>query len=228
MSGFLFFLSLVCFGIWDLVGLVDAIADSWSRNSEFDADSNASNDNDSRVGRFTAPTSAPRSVRGQAPSPDPSHLRSDTQIPGPAAQSGRDETLARVTALEGQVQRLEGSFQDLLDRLNELNSALCSPVSAVHAQGPGDAGEGSTANQRGDKMSLSQTHVLPSEMEFVPALVIGEDGQRHSTIHADGAAPENCICLLPFMRNEVEGVSRELESTRMDANIADANVIGFY
>ncbi len=199
----------------------------WSRNSEFDADSNVSNDNDSRLGRFTAPTSAPRSVRGQAPSPDPSHLRPDNQVSGPAVQSGRDETLARVTALEGQVQRLEGRFQDLLDRLNELNSALCSPVSAVHAQGPGDAGQDTRANQRGDKMSISQTHVRPSEMEIVPALVIGEDGQKHSMIHAHGSAPANCICLLPFMRNEVEGVSRELESTRMDANMADANGIGF-
>ena len=199
----------------------------WSRNSEFDADSNASNDNDSRLGRFTAPTSAPRSVRGQAPSPDPSHLRPDTQLPGPAVQSGRDETLARVTALEGQVQRLEGRFQDLLDRLNELNSALCSPISAVHVQGPGNAGEDTTANLKGDKMSFSQTHVRPSDVQIVPALVIGEDGQRHSTIHADGSAPPSCICLLPFMRNEVEGVSRELEATRMDANMADVNGIGF-
>ena len=187
-----------------------------------------SNDNDSRLGRFTAPTSAPRSVRGQAPSPDPSHLRPYTQLPGPAEQSGRDETLARVTALEGQVQRLEGRFQDLLDRLNELNSALCSPISAVHAQGPRDAGEDTRANQSADnKMSINQTHVRPNEMEFVPALLIGKDGQRHSIIHADGSAPANCICLLPFMRNEVEGVSRDLESTRMDANMADANGIGF-
>ena len=208
--------------------LVDGVADSWSRNSEFDADSNVSNDNDSRLGRFTAPTSAPRSVRGQAPSPDPSHLRPDTQLPGPAVQSGGDETLARVTALEGQVQRLEGRFQDLLDRLNELNSALCSPISAVHAQGPADAGEDTRANQRADnKMSISQNYLRPSKMEIVPALLIGEDGQRHSIIHADGSAPANCICLLPFMRNEVEGVSRELESTRMDANMADANGIGF-
>ena len=207
--------------------LVDGVADSWSRNSEFDADSVMSNDNDSRLGLFTAPTSAPRSVRGQAPSPDPSHLRPDAQLPGPVVQSGGDETLSRVTALEGQVQRLEGRFQDLLDRLNELNSALCSPISAVHTQGPGNAGEDSTANQGGNKISISQTHVRPSEMEIVPALLIGEDGQRHSLIHADGSAPANCICLLPFMRNEVEGVSRELESTRMDANMADANGIGF-
>ncbi len=207
--------------------LVGGSADSWSRNSEFDADSNVSNDDDSRLGRFTAPTSAPRSVRGQAPSPDPSHLRPDVQLPGPAVQSGRDETLARVTALEGQVQRLEGRFQDLLDRLNELNSALCSPVSAVHAQGPGNAGEDTTANQRGDKMSISQAHVQPSGMGIVPALVIGEDGQRHSIIHADGVAPGNCICSLPLMRNEVEGMSRELESTRMDANMADVNCIEF-
>lgn len=167
-------------------------------------------------------------MRGQAPSPDPSHLRPDTQASGPAVQSGRDETLARVTALEGQVQRLEGRFQDLLDRLNELNSALCSPVSAVRTQRSGDAGEGARANQRGDKMSISQTHVRPSEMGIVPPLFIGEDGQRHSIIHADGAAPANCICLLPFMRKEVEGVSKDLESTRMDANMADANGIGFY
>ena len=201
----------------------DEVADSRARNSEFDADSNASNDNDSRVGRFTAPTSAPRSVRGQAPSPDPSHLRPDTQVSGPAVQSGRDETLARVTALEGQVQRLEGRFQDLLDRLNELNSALCSPVSAVHAQKPEDASKDTRADQRGDKMSISQTRGQPSEMEIVPGLIIGEDGQRHSMIHADGCAPANCICLLPFMRNGVDGVSRELESTRMDANMADAH-----
>ena len=206
--------------------LGDGVADSWSRNSEFDADSNVSNDNDSRLGRFTAPTSAPRSVRGQAPSPDPGHLRPDTQSPGPTVQSGRDETLARVTALEGQIQRLEGRFQDLLDRLNELNSALCSPVSAVHAQRPVDAGEDARAHQRGHKMSISQTYIRPSEMEIASALVIGEDGQRHSTIHADGAAPANCICLLPFMRNEVDGVSK-VESTRMDANMADANGIGF-
>ena len=199
----------------------------WSRNSEFDADSNASNDNDSRLGRFTAPTSAPRSVRGQAPSPDPSHLRPDTQLHGPAVQSGGDETLARVTALEGQVQRLEGRFQDLLDRLNELNSALCSPVSAVHAQKQGDAAEEPMANQRANKMSISQTHVRPSEMEIAPALVIGADGQRHSIIHADGYAPANCICSLPLIRDEVEGVSTELESTRMDANMADANGTGF-
>lgn len=210
---------------WDLVW--DGVADFWSRNSEFDADSNASNDNDSRIGRFTAPTSAPRSVRGQAPSPDPSHLRPDTQLHGPAVQSGRDETLARVTALEGQVQRLEGRFQDLLDRLNELNSALCSPVSAVHAQRQGDAAEELTANQRSDKKSISQTHARPNEMEIVPALVIGADGQRHSIIHADGYAPANCICSLPFIRDGVEGVSRELESTKMDANMADANGTGF-
>ena len=206
---------------------VDGIADSWSRNSEFDADSNASNDNDSRLDRFTAPTSAPRSVRGQAPSPDPSHLRPDTQLHGPAEQSGRDETLARVTALEGQVQRLEGRFQDLLDRLNELNSALCSPVSAVHAQRQGNAAEEPTADQRADKMSISQARVRPSEMDTAPALVTGADGQRHSIVHADGYTPANCICSLPFIRDEVEGVSRELESTRMDANMADANGTGF-
>ena len=229
MSFVLLFISFICqlWG-WGRVLVDEGIADSWSRNSEFDADSNASNDNDSRVGRFTAPTSAPRSVRGQAPSPDPSHLRPDNQLSGPAVQSGRDETLARVTALEGQVQRLEGRFQDLLDRLNELNSALCSPVSAVHAQGAVDAGEDTRANQRGNKMSISQTRIRPSEMEIVPALVIGEDGQKHSMIHADGCAPENCICLLPFMRNEVQGASRELESTKMDANMADANGNGFY
>ena len=205
----------------------DGIADLWSRNSEFDADSNASNDNDSRVGRFTAPTSAPRSVRGQAPSPDPSHPRPDTQLLGPAVQSGCDETLVRVTALEGQVQRLEGRFQDLLDRLNELNSALCSPISAVHAQRQGNVAEEPTADQRANKMSISQNHVRPNEMEIAPALVIGADGQRHSIIHADGYAPANCICSLPFIRDEVEGVSRELESTKMDANMADANSTGF-
>ena len=77
-------------------------------------------------------------------------------------------------------------------------------------------------------MSISQTRVRPTEMEAVPALVIGEDGQKYSMIHAEGCAPEDCICLLPFMRNGVDGVSRELESTRMDANMADANGNGFY
>ena len=166
-------------------------------------------------------------MRGQAPSPDPSHLRPDTQLLGPAVQSGRDETLARVTALEGQVQRLEGRFQDLLDRLNELNSALCSPVSAVHAQRQGNVAEEPTADQRANKMSISQNHVRPNEIEIAPALVIGADGQRHSIIHADGYAPANCICSLPFISDEVEGVSRELESTKMDANMADANGTGF-
>ena len=215
------------FGVGSLALVDDGVADSWSRNSEFDADSNASNDNDSRQGRITAPTSAPRSVRGQAPSPDPGHLRPDTQLPGPAVQSGRDEMLARVTALEGQVQRLEGRFQDLLDRLNELNSALCSPVSAVHAQRSGDAAEEPTANQRASKMSIGQAHVRPSEMAIAPALVIGADGQRHSIVHADGYTPANCICSLSFIRDEVEGMSRELESTRMDANMADGNGTGF-
>ena len=180
------------------------------RNSyHSDVDDHSVVSNDSGLGRLTAPTSAPRSVRGQAPSPDPAHVRGP-QLPPLNLRSNSDATLERVTALEDQVARLEAGFKELLVRLDELNSTLNSPVSVVHVHRQAEAGESATAShdRKDDRMSMSEERVGPSHADLIQEWAHG--AQR------------------PYGVEGGEVMLRDVESHKGDdAKMADANGIGY-
>lgn len=80
------------------------------------------------------PRSGTRSVRGRAPSPDPSSIMTgiiDTHVVSPpppaaaaASEAGSNATLERITALESQVCSLEAKFMELLVKLDEVSSCV--------------------------------------------------------------------------------------------------------
>ena len=177
-----------------------------SYRSDMDAQSNVSND--SGLGRFTIPTSAPRSVRGQAPSPDPAHM-GGPQLPPLNPFFGPDATLERVTALEDQVARLEVGFKEMLVRLDELNSTLKSPVSIVLVHRQAEAGKNTTAtfDRKDDRMSMSEERVGPSHADLVQEWAHGAEQ--------------------PYVIEDNTVMPRDSESNKGDAKMTDAYGIGY-